>query len=134
MAQTLNRTALHGSDMDSQSNPFEVGLERFVFLGKESVCSAALKQVLQQGVQRKLVGFRMVGRGVARHGYPILWDGITVGEVTSGGYSPTLDKYIGLGYVPKEWAVPGSRFMVDIRGNPVEAEAVALPFYSRRKS
>jgi aminomethyltransferase len=56
-----------------------------------------------------------------------------VGEVTSGGYAPTLDSYIGLGYVPVELATPGSGFAVDIRGKLVEAVAVALPFYSRRR-
>ena len=125
---------LHGSDMDSHTNPFEAGLERFVFLDKESVCSAALEQVAQQGVQRKLTGFQMVGRGIARHGYAIALDGAIVGEVTSGGYAPTLDSYIGLGYVPVELATPGSGFAVDIRGKLVEAMAVALPFYSRRRS
>ena len=125
---------LHGTDMDSQSNPFEAGLDRFVYMDKESVCSAALRQVVEQGVQRKLTGFKMVGRGVARHGYPIVRDGVTVGEVTSGSYSPTLDRYIGLGYVSVELANPGSRFAVDVRGKLVEAESVALPFYSRRRS
>ena len=76
----------------------------------------------------------MVGRGIARHGYSILRDGVTVGEVTSGGYSPTLDRYIGLGYVSVELAAPGSRFVVDIRGKLVEAETVVLPFYSRRRN
>ena len=125
---------LHGSDMDSHTNPFEAGLERFVFLDKESVCSAALEQVAQQGVQRKLAGFQMVGRGISRHGYAIVLDGAIVGEVTSGGYAPTLDSYIGLGYVPVELAPPGSGFAVDIRGKLVEARTVALPFYSRRRS
>ena len=124
---------LHGTDMDSHTNPFEAGLERFVYSDKESVCSGALEQVLERGVQRKLIGFHMVGRGVPRHGYSILREGVTVGEVTSGGYSPTLDRYIGLGYVSVGLAVPGSRFAVDVRGKLVEAEAVALPFYSRRR-
>ena len=125
---------LHGTDMDSQSNPFEAGLDRFVYMDKESVCSAALRQMVEQGVQKKLTGFMMVGRGVARHGYPIVRDGVTVGEVTSGSYSPTLDRYIGLGYVSVELADPGSRFAVDVRGKLVEAESVALPFYSRRRN
>ncbi|MBI4200943.1 MAG: glycine cleavage system aminomethyltransferase GcvT [Chloroflexi bacterium] len=125
---------LHGSDMDARTNPFEAGLERFVDTNKESVWSEALMRVSQQGVKRKLTGFQMMGRGVARHGYPILADGTRVGEVTSGNYSPTLDRYIGLGYVSVSLASPGSRFSVDIRGKLVEAEAVHLPFYSRRRS
>ena len=125
---------LHGSDMDKNTNPFEAGLDRFVFLDKESVCSGPLRQVLQEGVRRKLAGFEMVERGVPRHGYPIVRDGATVGQVTSGGYSPTLDRYIGLGYVSSELATPGSSFAVDIRGKVVEAKAVAIPFYSRRRN
>jgi aminomethyltransferase len=80
----------------------------------------------------------MFERGIPRHGYAILKDDRQdereVGEVTSGGYSPTLDRYIGLGYVAMALTAPGSRFVVDIRGRRTEAEAVALPFYSRRRS
>ncbi|MFH1140922.1 MAG: glycine cleavage system aminomethyltransferase GcvT, partial [Chloroflexota bacterium] len=123
---------LHGTDMDKNTNPFEAGLDRFVYMDKESVCSGALRQSLHRGVRRRLTGFEMVERGVPRHGYPIVRDGVTVGQVTSGGYSPTLDMYIGLGYVSSELATPGSSFAVDIRGKVVEAKAVALPFYSRR--
>ena len=124
---------LHGTDMDVTRNPFEAGLERFVALDSDSVCSQALRRVQQEGVRQRLVGFRMVGRGIARHGYAIMHGGEAVGEVTSGGYSPTLDRNIGLGYVAKELAVPGVRFAIDIRGKLVDAEAVALPFYSRRR-
>ncbi len=125
---------LHGTDMDKHTNLFEAGLDRFVYMDKESVCSGPLRQVIQQGVPRRLAGFEMVERGVPRHGFPIVQDGATVGQVTSGGYSPTLDRYIGLGYVSSELAAPGSSFSVNIRGKLVEAKAVALPFYSRRRS
>ena len=125
---------LHGTDMDVRTNPYEAGLDRFVVLDKESVFSAALRRIADQGVERKLTGFRMIERGVPRHGFAILKDDREVGEVTSGGYSPTLDRYIGLGYVAMELTAPGSRFVVDIRGRRTEAEAVALPFYSRRRS
>jgi aminomethyltransferase len=129
---------LHGTDMNIQTNPYEAGLDRFVVLEKESVYSAALRQVARQGVGRKLTGFLMFERGIPRHGYAILKDDRQdereVGEVTSGGYSPTLDRYIGLGYVAMALTAPGSRFVVDIRGRRTEAEAVALPFYSRRRS
>lgn len=125
---------LHGTDMDIHTNPYEAGLDRFVVLEKETVYSTALRQVAHQGVGRKITGFQMLERGVPRHGYTILQDNRAVGEVTSGGYSPTLDRYIGLGYVPMELTAPGARFVVDIRGRRTEAEAVALPFYSRRRS
>jgi aminomethyltransferase len=124
---------LHGNDMTRDTNPFEAGLDRFVATTKTSVSSAALDQVLKQGIQRKIAGFRMLDRGVPRHGYAILNDGVAVGEVTSGGYSPTLDSYIGLGYVSIALATPGSRLTVDVRGKKLEAEVVELPFYTRRR-
>ena len=125
---------LHGNDMDVSVNPFEAGLDRFVFTDKESLCSEALRRVQQEGVRRKLTGFRMLERGIPRHGYALLHDGDTIGQVTSGGYAPTLDSYIGLGYVSVEMADSGSRFHVDMRGKLVGAEVVSLPFYSRRRN
>ena len=125
---------LHGSDMDTSTNPLEAGLERFVNLDKgEFVGSEALRPAKAQGVQKKLVGFALVGRGIPRSGYAILTDGQQVGAVTSGGYSPTLDKSIGLGYVAVGYAQPGTRLLIDIRGRGVEAEVVPLPFYSRKR-
>ena len=125
---------LHGSDMDAAVNPLEAGLDRFVHMDKESIYSAALQNSLEEGIKRKLVGISMVGRGVPRHGYQILRDGSAVGEVTSGGYSPSLDSYIGLGYVQADMASPGTRLDVDVRGRVVEATVVDLPFYSRRRT
>ena len=124
---------LHGTDMDKHTNPFEAGLDRFVHMDKESVYSWPLRRIIQQGVPRKLTGLEMVERGVPRHGFHILRDGATVGQVTSGGYSPTLDRNIGLGYVPTGHSTSGSRFQIDVRGRSVEAEAAALPFYSRKR-
>ncbi|MCZ6891691.1 MAG: glycine cleavage system aminomethyltransferase GcvT [Chloroflexi bacterium] len=125
---------LHGTDMDVDRNPIEAGLERFVALDSESVCAEALRRILRSGPARRLAGFQMVGRGIARHGYAIVSRGEPVGEVTSGGYSPTLDRSIGLGYVASELAPLGSRLSIDIRGKLVDAETVALPFYSRRRA
>jgi aminomethyltransferase len=125
---------LHGNDMDVSVNPFEAGLDRFVFTDKESICSDALRRVQLEGVRSKLTGFRMLERGIPRHGYALLHDGDTIGRVTSGGYAPTLDSYIGLGYVSVEMADSGSRFHVDMRGKLVGAEVMPLPFYSRRRN
>lgn len=125
---------LHGNDMDVSVNPFEAGLDRFVFTDKESICSDALRRVQQEGLRSKLAGFRMLERGIPRHGYALLQDGDTIGRVTSGGYAPTLDSYIGLGYVSVEMAGSGSRFHVDMRGKLVGAEVMPLPFYSRRRN
>jgi aminomethyltransferase len=126
---------LHGNDMDTSANPYEAGLEKFVEPDREGyVAGAALRRIRDQGVDRRLVGFNMVERGIPRHGYPIVHDSRQIGQVTSGGHSPTLDMSIGLGYVPTDYSTVGSRFHVDIRGRLVEAEVTSLPFYSRRKS
>ena len=84
-------------------------------------------------VSRKLVGFKMVERGIPRHGYAIKFGLETIGQVSSGSHSPTLDTSIGLGYVPTGHTGVGSRFQVDIRGRLTEAEVTKLPFYSRRR-
>ncbi|MBI2171279.1 MAG: glycine cleavage system aminomethyltransferase GcvT [Chloroflexi bacterium] len=125
---------LHGNDITLSTNPYEAGLDRFVASDKDSVCSVALRGIVQRGLLKKLTGFKMLERGVPRHGYPILKDDNPIGEVTSGGYSPTLDAYIGMGYVSVELSAPGSPFQVDVRGKRQEAEAVPLPFYSRRRA
>ena len=126
---------LHGNDIDTSTNPYEAGLDRFVEPDREGyVPGEALRRVRDEGVGRRLVGFHMIGRGIARHGHPITDGTEAVGHVTSGGYSPTLDRNLGLGYVPTSYTVPGSRILVDIRGRLVEAEVTTLPFYSRRRS
>ena len=126
---------LHGNDMDADTDPYEAGLSRFVDPDHDGyVAAEALKRVREEGVRRVLVGFNMVGRGIARHGHRIMNTRRRIGHVSSGGYSPTLDRNIGLGYVPTGFSALGTRFSVDIRGRPVEAEVVSLPFYSRKKS
>ena len=125
---------LHGNDMEVSTNPYEAGLSRFVDPDRvDYVAAEALRRIRDEGPRRVLVGFQMVGRGVARHEHPIMDGPNQIGHVTSGGYSPTLDTNIGLGYVPKGFSPPGTRFQVDIRGRLVEAEVATLPFYSRRK-
>ncbi len=126
---------LHGNDMDASINPYEAGLDRFVDPDREGyVAGEVLRRVREAGPERRLVGFNMIGRGVARHGHPLTDGSKELGHVTSGGYSPTLDRNIGLGYVPPGYTASGSKFQVDIRGRPVDAEVTTLPFYSRRKS
>ena len=123
---------LHGNDMDTSINPYEAGLDQFVDPDRAAyVAGSSLRRIRDQGVARGLVGFKMVGRGIARQGHPILDGESAVGHVSSGSYSPTLDTSIGLGYVPTAFAAVGSRFQVDIRGRVVPAEVVDLPFYSR---
>ncbi len=120
---------LYGHELDDRTSPLEAGLARFVkldeggFLGAEAIRARA-----RAGHTRRLAGFEMTGRGIARAGYPIARDGESVGEVTSGAPSPTLGKSIGLGYVPPALGEPGETFDVVIRGKPVAARVVETPF------
>jgi aminomethyltransferase len=85
----------------------------------------------QAGTARKLVGFEMVGRGIARHGYPAIAADGTVGAVTSGSYAPYLQKNIGLVYLPSAGCAVGTDFDVEIRGRRVPARVIPTPFYKR---
>lgn len=125
------RLSLYGNDIDETTNPIEAGLGWTVKLGKpDFVGKAALEKIKSAGPERKLVGFEVVGRGIARHGYPLLdVDGQPVGTCTSGSPAPTLGKNIGLGYLPATMTEIGTRFLVDCRGRSVEAVVVKTPFY-----
>ena len=127
------RLALYGNDIDETTNPLEAGLAWVVKFDKpDFVGKSALLAVRERGLERKLVGFEMTGRGIARHGYPLLdAAGGTVGVCTSGAPSPTLGKSIGLGYVPCGLATPGTAIGVDCRGKAVSANVVETPFYRR---
>jgi aminomethyltransferase len=123
---------LYGSDMDDQTSPLEAGLAWVVKLDKgEFVGRAALLRQKEAGLARKLVGFQLTQPGIARHGYPVVQDGRTIGQVTSGTKSPTLGTAIGLAYVPPALAAEGSTFAVEIRGRPVAATVVKTPFHTR---
>ena len=123
---------LHGNDIDISTNPYEAGLGRFVDPDRDGYPpGAALRRLRDAPPSRQLVGFTMIARGVARQGYPILYGGRRIGEVTSGGPSPTLDLNIGMGYLASAHSEPGTRIEIEIRGRPVEARVVALPFYRR---
>ena len=123
---------LHGNDMSTDANPYEAGLERFVRPDRRGyVAREALLRARDNGVERKLVGFFMTERGIARHGYAICHDGREIGEVTSGSPSPSLDRNIGLGYVPADLAEVGTPLQIDIRGRLVDAEVTSIPFYIR---
>lgn len=130
------RLSLYGNDIDETTNPIEAGLAWTVKLDKaDFVGKAAIAKVKEQGPSRKLVGFEMVGRGIARHGYPLLdAKGKAVGVCTSGAPSPTLGKAIGLGYLPVALTEVGTPFQVDCRGKPVAAVVVKTPFYKRPKA
>ena len=126
---------LYGNELDRTHNPFEAGLGRVVKLDKpdDFVGRGALEKVARDGVARKLVGMALRGRGIARHGYPIHAGDRLTGEVTSGTQSPSLGEPIAMGYVATGDAEPGTMIDVEIRGQRVPAEVVALPFYRRAR-
>jgi aminomethyltransferase len=125
--------ALYGQDIDEHTSPLEAGLGWLVHLDKASdfMGRAALAQQKATGVSRRLVGLEMSGRNIARHGYPVLAEGAIVGEVTSGTWSPTLERAIALAYVPGDQANIGRSLGVDIRGKVCPARVVKKPFYRR---
>ncbi len=127
------RLALYGNDIDETTNPLEAGLGWVVKLDKgDFVGGAALAELKARPLARRLVGFEMVGRGVARHGYVLRsMDEREVGVCTSGSPAPTVGKNIGLGYVPTAMSPVGTRLLVDCRGKNVEAVVVTTPFYKR---
>jgi aminomethyltransferase len=125
---------LHGNDIDETTTPVEADLNWIVGWKKDDFIGAAvLRQQKADGVARKLVGFEMVDRGIARQGYTILAGGEAVGTVTSGTQTPFLKKAIGLGYVPPALAAHGSELEIDIRGRRLRAKVVPTPFYKRTK-
>jgi len=120
---------LYGQDMDDETTPLEAGLEWVLDFSKDFIGREALKKQMNAGLTRKLASFEITGGGVARHGYEIVSGGRTVGSVTSGTFSPTLQKSIGLAYLPLALGVPGQEFDVKIRERLVKAKAVKPPFY-----
>jgi aminomethyltransferase len=124
---------LYGADMDAATTPLEAGLGWLVHLEmpKPFIGRAVLERQTAEGVQRRLVGLRLQGRAIARHGYPVLQNGERVGEITSGTWSPTLGQAIALAYVPVEAAQLGTELAVEIRGKAEPAEVVKRPFYRR---
>ena len=123
---------LYGNELDPETTPLEAGIGFAVHLDKEQefIGQDALKREKEEGLRKKLVGFEVEGRGIARHDHPVRAGDDTVGRVTSGTLSPTLNKAIGLALVS-----PGveDSFEVVIRDRPVEAHTVPLPFYKREK-
>ncbi|MDR7557097.1 MAG: glycine cleavage system aminomethyltransferase GcvT [Armatimonadota bacterium] len=123
---------LYGNDIDETTTPLEaplgwtVKLDKGEFIGRE-----ALLRQKQEGVRRRLVGFEMRDRAIPRRGYTLLAGGRAIGRATSGTFGPWVQKGIGLGYVPPEFARPGVEIDVEVRGQPVRAVVVRLPFYKR---
>jgi aminomethyltransferase len=123
---------LYGNDINDTTSPLEAGLGWITKFNKNFINSESLKQQKEVGVTRKLIGFELLDRGVPRHDYEIVdAKGTVIGIVTSGTMAPSLNKGIGLGYVPVEYAAPGSEIFIRIRKNDVAATVVKLPFYKK---
>jgi len=123
---------LYGNDIDDTTTVLEADLEWIVGWNKtEFVGKEALAQQKARGLTRRLVGFEMVDRGIARHGHDVCDGAAKVGAVTSGTQTPFVKKAIGMAYVPIAKTAPGTEFEVDIRGRHMRARVVALPFYKR---
>jgi aminomethyltransferase len=122
---------LYGNDIDDTTSPLEAGLGWITKFTKDFTNSANLQKQKEEGVKRKLVGFKMIDRGIPRHDY-LLKDvaGNVIGKVTSGTQSPMLNIGIGLGYVSTEFSKPDSEIFVDVRGRALKAIVSKLPLIS----
>lgn len=124
---------LYGNELDDRTTPVEAGLNWIVKLGKAEpfLGRDVLARQQTEGTDRKLVGFTIDERAIPRHGYPVVYGGVAIGEVCSGTMSPTLGVPVGMCYLPSAAAVVGTTFEIDIRGKKLPARVVKLPFYKR---
>ncbi len=127
--------ALYGHEIDETTTPLEAGLEWAVdFDESDFIGKAALTLQRDRGVERRLVGFELIDKGVPRQGHPILAGSRAVGTVTSGNLSPSLDKGIGMGYIEPTRAAIGALIEIDVRGKRKQAAIVKPPFYRKPKT
>ena len=124
---------LNGQDMTESVSPLEVPYSWIVDANKEFVGKTALMARRNSGSGNKLVGIEMTGRGIARHGYKVFHHLREIGIVTSGTFSPTLNKAIGLAFIDMAYNAPDTQITVAIRDTMTEAKIVKLPFYKRER-
>jgi aminomethyltransferase len=123
---------LYGNDIDDTTTVLEADLEWIVKWDKgDFLAKSALKKQKDNGIDRKLVGFEIMDRGIARHGYDAYIQETKVGKVTSGTFTPFVKKAIGLVYLPSENSVVDQEFEIDARGKRIRARVVPTPFYKR---
>jgi glycine cleavage system T protein (aminomethyltransferase) len=130
------RMCLYGNDMDETTTLVEAGLGWIVSTDEakgDYPGRAVLEGQKKNGAPRRLVGFEVAGRGIARHGHPVYMGDDEAGAVTSGTYAPFLQKNIGLCYLPTPRSAVGTEFQIDIRGRRVPARVVPTPFYKRQR-
>jgi aminomethyltransferase len=126
---------LYGNDMDETTTVVEADLAWIVGWNKgEFLGSDVLRKQKAEGPARKLAGFEVLDRAIARHGHDVYIDGQKAGVVTSGTQTPFLKKAIGMAYLPADSTAPGTGFEIDIRGRRVSAKVVPMPFYKRARS
>lgn len=124
---------LYGHEISANISPLEAGLGNFVKLGKgDFIGRDALVTQMEQGVKRKLTGFEMIERGIPRSHYEVQADGKNIGFVTTGSYSPSLDKNIGMVLLDANFSAGGTEIDILIRNKPVKAVTIGLPFYQKR--
>lgn len=120
---------LYGNDIDDNTSPLEAGLGWITKFTKAFTAKSILEKQKAEGIQKKLVGFEMIDKGIPRHGYEIKdFSGMDLGVVTSGTQSPSLGKAIGLGYVRTAFAVPDTEIFIKVRDKLLLAKVVKLPF------
>ena len=123
---------LYGNDMDETTTVLEADLGWIVGWKKDEFTGAdVLRRQKAEGVARKLVGFEVLDRGIARHGHEVFVNGERAGVVTSGTQTPFLKKAIGMAYLPAAYGADGTEFEMDVRGRRLRAQVVPMPFYKR---
>lgn len=123
------KLCLYGNDIDENTDPFAAGLNFAVKMNKgDFIGRDSLLEIREKGIDRKLIGFKLTERGIARHGHMIKKDDKEIGFVTSGSFSPTCKENIGLGYVKIDQSDIGNELGIIIRGRSVKAEIVKTPF------
>lgn len=122
---------LYGNDIDEQTSPLEAGLSWICQLQKQSIANQQLNIQKKTGLTRKLIGFELLEKGIARHEYPITnKEGTIIGTVTSGSFAPSLNKAIGMGYVLTPYNALNTEINIIIRNKSIAAKIVKMPFYS----
>ncbi|MDZ4676095.1 MAG: glycine cleavage system aminomethyltransferase GcvT [Oligoflexia bacterium] len=131
--RTEMKYSLYGNEITALTSALEAGLGWVIKFSKgDFIGKAPLEKQKLAGLKTKLVGFKMVEKGIPRHDYPLIsFDNIEIGKVTSGTMSPTLKEPIGIGYVPVELSQEGKEFFVQIRGRNVRAHVVKTPFIQK---
>ena len=126
---------LYGNDIDQTTHPLEAGLSWITKLDKgEFLGRGPMMKAKETGLKRKLVGLTFLEKNIARHGYALTTNGSTIGQVTSGTFSPSLQQSIAMGYVSTAYGKPGSRIAVPIRGKDIPATVVRIPFLQKEHS